>query len=280
MTNEKKGKLAIVGEGAGESAGEGEAKVYDYAEERRIILALRDKTDNDIWDLAVALADAYQADKYRAWGYDSFREYVEKELDWHIRKAQIMVQLQEWFKGIPPNIQTWIKSLGWGKAKILMRVVTTENAAEWRNRIEGKTLAEIEEMLKEGRQQGEGGSGGSGEVSASVTKKMTFALYPDQHRNVEMALDKAKEMAESDKTGHCLDLICTEFLSTHAGVKNVKDYLSSVEKAIGFRLIAYDKASDSVIYGDETLDELDKMAAAAAGEESDDAVEEDAVDEG
>jgi hypothetical protein len=264
MTEEATGSgLAVVGEG------DKEAESYEHAEERRLILSLRDKADDAIWDLAVALVDIYDGDKYRAWGYDSWREYVERELDWHIRKAQVMVQLQKWFKEIPANIQTWIKSLGWGKAKILQRVVTTENAAEWRARIEGKTLAEIEEMIKEERESGgEGGTGG-GESEPDVARSMSFKLFPDQYKNVEMALEKAKDLAESDKPGHCLDLIATEFLSTHAGMVKLKDYLANVEKVVGVRIVAYDQTADEIRYGSDLLDELDRMAAEAAGEAPD-----------
>jgi hypothetical protein len=266
--------LAVVGEGDKES------EATEYAEERRIVLSLRDKADDTIWDLAVALADVYEHDKYRAWGYDSWREYVERELDWHIRKGQVMVQLQHWFKTIPPNIQSWIKSLGWGKAKILQRVVTAENAAEWRAKIEGKTLSEIEEMLKEGRDTGGGGGGGDSEPDPNVTSTLSFKLYPDQRKTVDLAIEKAKDMSESDKPGHCLDLIATEFLSTHAGMLDMKEYLKHVEKIVGYSLIVYDRNANDIVYGGETLDFLNaKYGDGEDDEEEGDEIAEAGLDE-
>jgi len=180
----------------------------------------------------------------------------------HIRKAQYLVQLQKWFATLPPNIQQWIRGLGWGKAKILMRVVTVENAAEWRKKIEGKTLHQIEEMLKEAKQVTTG-DGGSTEADDSKPKKMSFSLFKAQYDNVETALEKAKDMAESDKPGHLLDLICTEFLATNAGNMTVEDYLGAVERIIGCKVIAYNEETDEVDYGAELVDRLREEAEAA-----------------
>ncbi len=231
----------------------------DFDGIRRRVLALRDKAEESYWSLAVTIEEVYEKSLYRVWGFDSWREYIEIEMDWHIRKAQILVQLQKWFATMPPNIQQWVRSLGWGKAKILMRVVTVENATEWRKKIEGKSLHQIEEMLKEAKQvsTGDGASGGQDE---DKPRKVSFSLFKPQFDNWEVAKEKAKDMADSDKPGHLLDLICTEFLATNAGNLTVEDYLGQIERIIGAQLIAYDEEEDALIYGADLVAKLTKEA--------------------
>ena len=56
--------------------------------------------------------------------------------DFQPRKAQYLVSIQEWFGRMKPEIQGWIREMGWTKAKELVGVVTNDNAEEWQNRFE------------------------------------------------------------------------------------------------------------------------------------------------
>jgi|GEM_PF-3550710 len=244
--------LAVVGEG------ENEESKYGNKEIRDKILRLLAETEDKNWDLAVVLETAYDEDMYRDWGFDSFREYVEKELQIHIRKAQFLVQLQEWFKKMPANIQQWMRGLGWTKARMLMHIVTVENASEWRNKVAGKSVVEIDKMLKDAK--GEGGGGGDGEGDEGGEEKpkpMNFKLFPEQHKNVSRALEKAGEISGSEKPGNNLDLICTEYLGTNAGIESIQDVFRKMEKNLGVRLIAYVEEDDSVAYGAGLIEELE-----------------------
>jgi len=260
--------LAVVGDAA--DSGE-----YENKEIREKILDLLAKSEDLNWDLAVVLETAYAGDMYRQWGFDSFRSYVEEELNIKIRKAQYLVQITEWFKKMPGNIQAWVRELGWTKARMLMHVVTVENAAEWRNKVAGKSVAEIEKMLKEAKGSGgEGGGGGDGEggsdgEGAEKPKKKSFSLFDPQYENVERALEKASEMSGSDKEGNNLDLICTEFLATNAGVDTPQDLFRKIEKITGLSIVAYNLEKDSVAYGSELIEQLE--AVDAENEEEEDA---------
>jgi len=250
-TTENGANLAVVGD-----AKEGE---YENKEIRKKILDLLADTENKTWDLAVVLEMAYDKGMYQNWGFGSFREYVEKELQIHIRKAQFLVQLQEWFKKMPGNIQQWMRGLGWTKARMLMHVVTIENAAEWRNKISGKSVVEIDKMLKDAKESGEGGGGDGegGEDGEEKPKTMNFKLFPEQYKNVSRAVEKGKEISGSEKPGNVLDLICTEFLATNAGVDSVQDVLRKMEKNLGVRIVAYVEEDDSIAYGADLIAELE-----------------------
>ena len=73
---------------------------------------------------------------------------------------------------------------------------------------------------------------------------------------MNQALTIAGEMANSDKSGHLLDLICTEFLATNGQVSNLDEYLAKVERITGMTLIAYSKADEGIVFGGDSLDEI------------------------
>ncbi len=247
---------------------------YEYKDLRRKVMSLREKTDESYWDLAVALEDVYERNCYRAWGFDSWKDYVENEIDIHIRKAQYLVQIQKWFNEMTPAIQNWIRSMGWTKSRMLMHVVTPENAREWRARVDGKTVAEIDRMLKESKAAGEGEGGASpSDGDDEKPKNLNFKLFPGQMDNWKRAAEVAMGPAESDKPGNLLDLICTEYISSNMTIKSVGDLLGKYEKTLGLRLVAYDEAQNAVVYGEELIQELEDAdavedaEAATAGKE-------------
>jgi hypothetical protein len=74
---------------------------------------------------------------------------------------------------------------------------------------------------------------------------------------VDLAVRRAKDLSESDKRGHNLDLICTHFLGTNDFGKNKnknrKRLLSDLEKSLGLRLVALEKDSLEIFYGERHL---------------------------
>jgi len=88
-----------------------------------------------------------------------------------------------------------------------------------------------------------------------------FALYPDQHLNVKLALQKAGQMSGSDKKSHNLDLICTSFLATNDIipaniVENRVRFMHRLESIFGVKIIALDEQSKEVVFGVGTLARL------------------------
>lgn len=252
-------KLAVVGDK--------QVAVDSREDLRKKAKELKDRSEENYWEMAIVLKEIFDNDLYRAWGYESWIEYVDKDLEVGIRTVQMYLQLQRWFETLPSNVQAWIHKMGWTKARCLMKIVTAENAGEWKNRLAGKTVKEIEEILEAARNQpvgggssGEGSGGGDGSGSGSAEREKVvpkkFALYPAQLENIERALNRASEITESDKEGHNLDMICLEFLTTNTNLEDKIDYLKQVEKIIGYSLYVYDESKDVVIYGQEFMDRL------------------------
>jgi hypothetical protein len=231
----------------------------EHSEARQKVLDLRNKVEESYWELSKTLNDVYQGSYYIPWGYSSWKEYVENELQFALRKAQYLVSIQDWFGKMKPEVKAWVQSLGWTKAKELIGIVTDENAAEWKARLEGLTYAELVAELKGGKGGGdETPIDGSTERPAAPEKaaKKAFALFPEQASNVEAALTKAKALANTDKEGHALDLICSDFLATNASDDDLFGVLRRLEKSSGLRLVAYDKSADAVVFGSDLLDEI------------------------
>lgn len=235
-----------------------------YAELRAKVIDLRDQVEDKSWSLACRLMEVHDSSAYTEWGFPKWKDYVEQELAFKLRKANYLVSIAQWFGALNKPIQKWVADMGWTKAKELVGVVTNENAAEWKKRVKGKSVSDIQRLLSEGMDDAptDDESTDTGPAKPSETaKRKTFSLFEGQSETVEKALAKAMEMSQSDKEGHNLDMICVEFLSSHAAMGTVADYLRHVEHVTGLRLLAYDpKGGDDnegeIVFGDTLLDEL------------------------
>lgn len=229
----------------------------EHADIREKIKAHITGAEDEHWALSTLLWECYDAAMYTTWGFASWKEYVEKELDFQQRKAEYHTSVGKWFKNMPPNAQDWARGLGFSKVRLITGIVTPENIAEWRQKLDGKSFREIEDMMKGARDESGGKSkDGDDDESENKLKNVNLKFFPEQHVNFTRATDIAKGMAESDKISHAVDLICTDFLATNGGIETVQDYLKKVEKATGVRLVGYDPAEDAVVYGGKLIQEL------------------------
>lgn len=233
----------------------------EFSEIRQQVIALRNQSESSCWDLSEILFKVYNENLYRSWGFTSWQDYVINELDVSVDKARLLIKLQEWFGTMTPSIQEWMKSLGWTKARRLMHVVTVANAAEWRDRVLGKTVAQIEEMLQAERNAlaGDDITEGASDAPDDKPVKWTASLHPGQKTVVEQAIQKAKEVGHTDKIGHALSLICIEYLGNNTTVLTRDDMLKNIEKNIGLKIIAikeYDEEEDEIVYGGDYMDHM------------------------
>jgi len=67
-------------------------------------------------------------------GYETFKEYVEEELDYSFRSAQYLAAIYWWFSvqlAARPDLAERVETLGWTKARELIGIVDVDNADEW-----------------------------------------------------------------------------------------------------------------------------------------------------
>ncbi len=232
------------------------------AEVRSDIVELVSSITKNYFQLAALLHDVRQNSYYIAWGFRTWREYAETEVGIGARKADYLVQIYDWFGSMGANAQQWVEGLGWTKAKELVGVVDEQNIDEWRSRIDGLSFSqmksELEGHVDAGALGEDGGDGGSssGSGDGEKTSKLSFALYPAQKANVEQAIAAAKKAVKSDKDGHALDLICSDYLASTAGIVNMNDYFRRIESITGLRLIAFDQATNEFAFGEDVIEEI------------------------
>lgn len=217
------------------------------------VIEAKNNVEGAYWRLATALFNVWNENAYEDWGYTSFPDYVDNELSMQRRKAQYLVAIAGWFGDQSESVQAWVKELGWTKARELVGVVDESNAEEWRDVAESSSLRELTTAVKEAKSE-------SVETDApsilDKPKRKNFALFEDQMTNVSTALAKAMTLAGTEKEGHALDLICTEYLSQNSGLSTLNEYLNRIEQVIGFKVVAFDMTGNEVVYGSETLDTL------------------------
>lgn len=227
-----------------------------YDNLRREVIEAKNESEAAYWRLAGALFTVWNESAYEEWGYESFNEYVDGELDMQRRKAQYLVAIAGWFGEQSESVQAWVKQLGWTKARELVGVVDEENAREWKDIAESSSLRELSAAVKD-HKAGESSGEASEETGADDRPKAKrFMLFEGQMNNVEAALTQSKIAAGTDKDGHALDMICTEYLAQNGALTTLQDYLSRVEQVIGKKLIAFEPNTGEVEFGAETLDEM------------------------
>lgn len=172
--------------------------------------------------------------------YESFDEYVEKELGFRRRKAYDLIDIYKTFIVELGISSEQLKSISWSKARLVTKVVDSHNADEVLKKIENMTVLEIRGMVSVMKETGTSAIKTPTEMDSLV--RVTFQLAPEQAENLAHALEVASTISGSEKPSHNMDLICTDFLSSsfvggiEGSLAKLDAIKSSVERAFGVRL--------------------------------------------
>jgi hypothetical protein len=220
------------------------------------------KIKDEYWGLAEDLEAVYADAKYTLWGYSSWTEYIEREHDESERKVQYLLNIVGWFRKLSDENQKWVRAVQWTKAKELARFVTDDNAEEWKRRASDESVRSLiqiarEKVAAEKAAKADPDATGAPADSGSDPEKphtLRFPVFTEQEKNIMRALEHAKAIAQSDKQGHCLDMICQDYLASNTAVEDANGYLKTVEQYTGFGLIAFEidpktKKIGSIVYG-------------------------------
>jgi hypothetical protein len=246
-----------------------------------------------VWDTPVE-GDPNRGPTYASWGYKTFAEYAEEELGLKRRKAEYLrnigAKLNQDLAGLDKDMKDKLVGLGWTKVRLLTSVLNLKNVPDWVELAERASYPELAEAVKKYRdkklaakvkKEEESEKGAEDDTTEEAEdeeeelpetenlKWEHFMLYEPQHGTVTAALNRAKELSGSDKKGHNLEMICTDFLATNEFKKAddpeaKKRYIAKVEGLLGLKLIAIDPESESIVYGLKTLS---KFAKSGGGEE-------------
>ena len=238
--------------------------------------------------------DSKNPDICTLWGYQDIGEWADKELGIGRRTAEryryIWKFLEITLEGkLPMSLRHRYTAIGYSKAYNLAKVITLENAEGWiemgeelsykdlqaaiSDAIQRQRVIEAEEERKAAEDEalGEERAPTKRRPDPPALSKLVahfrskhFRLAPEQFDNVDLALTRANELTQTGKSGHNLDMICTDFLSTNQfrspGVA-VSDmyltYLVKFERIFGKWIVVVDPKSHQIEYG---IDALKKVA--------------------
>ena len=214
---------------------------------------------------------------FRAWGYESWEEWVDKELNLKPEKARYLRRihyvLNVELKGLPPATLGRLAKLGLSKVGKLLRVLTVSNAERWCDMAAGLSNRELDHAIQDSLQEAEkrfaeaAMTGGDEEavqpepLQPQAVKWRSFALFTEQQDTVGDALKRAMELSNSTKPSHNLTLICMDFLANN-DFRYANDaemqmrYLAKLEALFGKKLVLVDPVSKEVEYGMESLQML------------------------
>jgi hypothetical protein len=234
--------------------------------------------------------DSKNPDICTLWGYKDIGEWADKELGIGRRTAEryrfIWKFLAVRLEGkLPLLLRHRYMSVGACKAYDLTRVISLENAEGWimmgeelsykdlqaaiGSALHRQRVAEAEEDRKAAEDEALGEEEAlpkrrpdppSSSKFVAHFRSKNFRLAPEQFDNVDLALTRAKEMTQSERAGHNLDMICTDFLATNQfrspGVA-VSDmyltFLAKFERSFGKWIVVVDPKSHQIEYGIEAL---------------------------
>ena len=214
------------------------------AQVRNRVKELSHELTNCYYRMAKLLYEVYYGNYFENWGYAKFEEWTEKELGFKKRKAQYFVAIWDQF-GLKLGVDhSRMAKLDWSKVKEIQPVVTKDNVNEWLERAETQTYSEIKKAVKEARSEDEALEDADSDDKESKEKfvNMKFTLAEAQAENVRAALNRAAEMSGSEKTGHQLDLICSEFNASYVetedggAAKRLDWYVANLERIFGVKI--------------------------------------------
>lgn len=124
------------------------------------ILELRSQMSENYFELGRHLFRVNTEGLYMDWRgadgkpYQSFDEYVEKEVDFRYRKAKYLMHIWWWFAETLADrmVMERVKEVGWTKAAILVGVVDAQNVDAWVGKAKSLGVRDLERQAKKALQ--------------------------------------------------------------------------------------------------------------------------------
>lgn len=239
-----------------------EGKKYLDKDIRKMILDTKARLDNGFKEVAKLIFTVYQKSLFVRWGFKDFKEYAEKDIGFSYRKAMYLTNIWGWYTEHVTRqdvIDAIWDGIGWTKAKEMVGIIDDDNADEWLEKARNMNAIELADAAKKYLQAKSGkGDDKKKKSDEPVDKTVSFKLTVSQKENVLQALEMAGKMSGSEKKGHNLDLIATNFMATNAQsvAQDTLEFLNLLEKQYGVLIMAVRTSDKVVIYGREVYDAI------------------------
>jgi len=203
-----------------------------------LILAWERESDNErdskFVELGRYLCEVRAGQYWRVERLKSFDDFLEHRFPGSRRRAYYFMSIHE---RMPKHLRNELKQIGWSKAAELVKVVSRDperfECATWLHKAKAmpkdRFKDEVEKFLTGG---------------AEASDLLYFKVYKSQLPVIEEALETAARMLGSDRSrGHCLEMICADFLAGARLESSTADELLQSARQVCKFLTANDKRS-------------------------------------
>lgn len=185
-----------------------EVQALDESELHSTIIKLLEEGDMNDFKLGGMLA-SIDASKFYG-EYESFRDFVEAELQIGYRKARYLIEI---YNDVVESDVPFKKldKIGWTKLKEVSKIINSENVDEWVEKAGSMNTLTLAEEVKNYMR------GDVSDVSKKTTSNdiatLSFKLHKEQRENVEAAIDKALEEGGTDSKAVAVEYMALEYLA-------------------------------------------------------------------
>ncbi|MDH5184459.1 MAG: hypothetical protein OEX12_11280 [Gammaproteobacteria bacterium] len=194
-----------------------EVETIDMKSALALVPELQDKTDYNNFKLGGLLSRIQEEEWYMQAGVANLKEYIETVLGLGYRKSAYLIQI---YNDLVNSGVSWdqVKVLGWTKLRDVSPHLNKDNVEHWIKVAEPLTVMQLQEYLK--AQKNSGDPDGSGSTQTSDVSTMTFKVHSDQREIIDAAIEKAKEVGNTEFATVALQNICEQYVAGSTGKKS------------------------------------------------------------
>lgn len=163
---------------------------------------------DDYCEIAELLHEVWENEYHKDYGYDSFHDYVEDQLDIKGRKANFLVQITKTLKRLQIPWED-VSEVGWRKMAAISPVLNSENNQKWIDEAKTTTLTYLSEKVKAEKE--------NREPSENPPIKMTIQVDEDENTIIQTAIEFAKRHEGVKSNSKALVHICYAFATYSEG---------------------------------------------------------------
>ena len=181
-----------------------EETVIKTDNKRGYVKELLENIDSNWFSLSLELNSIYQGKEFEEWNYESFRDYIELELQLEYRIAMYRVKISQAITDYNIDKEE-VLEIGWTKFKELIPFLTKDKRkrAKLFKLAKELTVRELQAKLREAK-------GGGKEQSISYS----FKFNPEQSEIINEALEIGAGVFKTQDKNRVLEAIVSEWLSS------------------------------------------------------------------
>jgi len=184
-------------------------EMYDESRASQVrnnLINVSQRVIKDFCELAELLHEVWDGQYHKEYGYKSFTDYVEAELDIKGRKAYSLVQTAKTIKKLQIPWED-VREVGWRKMGTISPVLTHENHEQLIEEAKTTPLPQLSENVKAQK---------NGTMpSDSPYVNLGFQLDEDQNSIVQAAMDYAKRYEDVRNNAQAITHICYNWIQNN-----------------------------------------------------------------